>query len=413
MVSEEGRLGRKWKGVLALVLMMLLAGCVPDYPPRPTVCVSCHHGIEAAAAGADNDTDKSQLNVTHSELDIAVREDGTARWTIRSNLSGAGVQSLQSDATAVDRLANRAVTDSVGMPSPYVSIHGGKVSNRSARLTGTTLRMSFTVQDFAEQPTDGIYLVDYFHTEGDTPPAYRLGTDRVVVRGPAGTMVTRGSSNANLTADRRGLSWAGRDTRISSDTYLAFGPDRNQLTRYETGAVVSATVLGWGLPKALPPSLFFIILFVGLLIGMSLVVGKSPAPSAESTSSLKGRLVNATDVILVGIGFAIAVITISLGTPEVGVLRLYKGVVISPIFAAFLMALYGYMGGAGRRSSRAILLAFVGLPIVRALHEVTKVPTSSLDAGGTVGVEMVLWTLVVCIIGIPLFVGGYYARPPD
>lgn len=126
MVSD-GR-GRHGYALIALIVLVFLAGCV-DYPPAWSVCLTCEEGIEGAA------TDGPNVSVSQSELFIQVREDGNGHWTVRSELTGPGVEALRSDSALVERFAGGRLR------TRLVTL---QLRTRYTTATSTTLRAGWT-----------------------------------------------------------------------------------------------------------------------------------------------------------------------------------------------------------------------------------------------------------------------------
>lgn len=243
----------------ALLAFVLLTGCV-DFPPDYNVCLSCEQGIEAGAG------DELDVTVERSDLEIRVAEDGSARWRVRADLSGGNVSELADDPDRVDRIADRAVTDRVRIDliTQYAS-HGGNVRNVSGNLEDRRMVITFTVPSFGHRSAHGVTVVDTFHAKGEGPPSYRLGTDRVVVRGPPGTVVTNDPPGAAIASDGGAAIWEGTETRVSGETYLVFGNDRGLATRSATDVAVGVDVARWLIPHlyvAIPGSVAFLVVGV-------------------------------------------------------------------------------------------------------------------------------------------------------
>lgn len=396
-------------GTFALAALVLTTGCV-DFPPDPTICVTCELGVESATA------DRYNVSVGHSELHIRVRENGTARWTVRSNLTGPDVDAFQSDPERVDWLADRAVTGSVDVEGiTHLGVHGGSVENVSARMTGDTLVVSFTVAGFAERGFGNVLLVDYFHTEAQAPASYSLGTDRLVVRGPPGTVVTNRPPTGVVTDGGQTVTWHPSDARVQGTTYVAFGTDRGRATNLATKATIGAAVAEWVAPRTWHWGIKHSgVLFATTVLLSLFFVGRSPVRIGDTDDSPLRRLasdppVDMAVVMLVLAGWAVIAVADSNGVSQTLLLLITP----LPLLPAGLFFLLGYSIEEFPRVSRSITVAIAGLPFVIASWHIATPVGYPLEADGVVYQELLLWTLIVLATGVPLFYAGYKKRTPE
>ncbi|MFB6152125.1 MAG: hypothetical protein ABEJ40_10000 [Haloarculaceae archaeon] len=227
---------------LALVATLVAVVLVPvtaAAPPPQTVCGVCGENLETAAA-----REGVSLAVTNSSLTIAVDEDGTGRWRARVGVAAAG-----GGANATGRpdsgTANASGRSDGGTANTTGRSDGGTraLSDPSVRerivrrayergrtvvddpgdldtgFDGGVLTVRFTVPNVGHRSVGGALLVDYFRrppTEGQ----YVIEADRVVVRGPEGT-VPAGRVTGVPVRDGA-VVWMGGADGTSVDAYLVF-----------------------------------------------------------------------------------------------------------------------------------------------------------------------------------------------
>lgn len=381
----------------ALLAFVSLSGCV-DFPPDYNVCLSCEQGIEAGAG------DELDVTVERSDLEIRVAEDGSARWRVRADLSGGNVSELADDPDRVDRIADRAVTDRVRIDliTQYAA-HGGDVRNVSAHLEDRRLVITFSVPSFGYRSAHGVTVVDTFHAKGERPPSYRLGTDRIVVRGPPGTVVTSDPSGAAITGDGDAVTWEGAGTRVSGETYLVLGDDRGLATRSATSLAVGADVARWLIPDlyvAIPGSIAFLV--VGVVgtqwraRGRVEWDGLTKTVLAEQTRLLATIFTWSGMGIVVLAGSAVAVAAGDLG--GVGRGLVWTFVTKWPVVPVVLFGFLGWDVGRDGRFREQLLLAIVLVPFAMVAPWVaTPVPPGFRSP---VGMELTYHAAVVLTVGL-------------
>ncbi|WP_137286444.1 hypothetical protein [Halorussus salinisoli] len=386
---------RRLFALLALGVLVFTSGCA-DFPPSPTVCITCEKGIENATA------DGPDVSVESSELGIRVREDGNSRWTVRANLSGPDVGELRSDPDRVSRLARESVTGAVGDVAPYVAIHGGNVTNLSARMEDDVLVVSFTVSNVARRGFGEVLLVDYFDTEGRGPSSYLLGADRVVVRGPAGTVATNYPPEANVTERGRAVVWRSSDTRVvTGDTYVAFAPDDRLSTRLATRSTVTSHVASWAAPRTARVGWLYALGLLGVTVLVSRsFAGKSPVRRVGRGDSLRARFadrppVDLPAVVVLHAGLLVGIFG-GVGRTLVGELFVWPLIVS---VGGFL--LLGVSIGRYPRASRFLAFSLGGVPFVVASALVTSSRPSS-----TPQLDLLVFVVVLLLLGTPSFVLG-------
>lgn len=220
--------------VVALLVILLVGvgavGFVAASPQPSPVCPTCGVQFEQTASEFGYD-----LNVTHSEVDIMMHANGSARWTTRTTLTEESAQSLtESDVTLV---VEGAVQD-----HPVVDPGRPSVS-----LDGRTLRVTYTARDFATRRLD-VLLVDAFHRY--YTQWWIVNADRLTVHAPDGYRFVTESAVSNETA----VTYAGNSQerfttgdRLDHDTILAFTPQDTVLAETRAELAIGAFLL----PRAL------------------------------------------------------------------------------------------------------------------------------------------------------------------
>lgn len=393
---------RRTLALLVVLAIILLAGCV-DYPPGHYACLTCERGIEAAAE------DEYDVSVTGSELRIRVREDGSARWTIWSTLEGADIETLRSDPEALDRFAAASVTDSVGNVAEDYAIHRGDVENVTARMDGETIIITFIVPDVADRNSGGIVLVDYFNTRGNAPESYSLGTDRIRLHGPSGTVVTKGPPAGTRTDDDAAVVWTDEREGISGTTYVGFGPDRNAMTKAKTEASVAADMAGWVVPGTLqiailPALVTFFLVYVLWFFHRHRSDAKTTTADDRRLRPPRSELLTDGTILAAGIAGLLAITYTGIGTRAVDLgLQL---LVWPPVVPFALLGLFGYTIGRFGRLSRLCAYTIVGWPIVLGAGFASTPPgPPSADR-----LWLLVLTLIFVLVGLPGFYAGYRCR---
>jgi hypothetical protein len=387
-----------------LLAFVALAGCHALGTIEQPVCHACEAGVEGV--------EEPSVTVESSSLRVDLRADGSGRFTVESDLSGDGVERLRTNDTAVERLAERAVA-----ATPYRNgaatrpIHGGNVSNLTASFENGTLTVGVTVADAARQGPGGTLLVDYLHTEWERPPDHVLGADEVTFRGPPGTVVTNDPPGGRVTEDGRAVVWTGSETRVSSHTYVTYGPDRSAGSRAAGQAAIASHVVRWAGPRivatAAGPAVGLAVLFAVLWLVVYWLDDALTAPwnrqaEARPTGAYRDLATDlAVGAVLVAVGvvvpFGLRGLLGDLSVPFV---------LVGAIAAALLLAA-GAAVGRSRRWSRVATTLAVCSPFVLAAVETQTTP-------GPFGAYVVrtapVWA-VLCLLVSPLFfVGRYLGR---
>lgn len=373
---NRNAIDRRRLATLAVLCLVALSGCV-DFPPEHVVCLSCEQGIEAAI-----DEDRS-ISVERSHLEIRVREDGSARWHVRADLAGKNVSELTAEQDRIDRVADAAVTDELRIDQiSRVAVHEGAARNVSARAGNATLEITFTVPDAGRESVGGVLLVEQFHSAGGEPSAYQLGTDRVVVRGPPGTVVANDPPGGTVTEEENAVVWKRTDGKLDAETYVAFAPDRRPTTRAAVAGTVAVRSMQWLVPKlriAVPGSILLGTVTVAAVV--SVRRRRSTGDEANSEDGVFGP-----PAPLGGIGVAIVAIgsvgAIVAATVDVG--GFARGTIEQlftwpPIVPLLVFGLLGWDSGRGSRWRRPLLVAILLLPFVAATPSIARPETVWFD----------------------------------
>lgn len=403
MGVSESPLSRRHLGLAVFLGLVLLSGCV-DYPPDYNVCLSCEQGIEAATE------DELSVTVERSSLEIRMSDDGRSHWRVQAHLSGENVSTLADDPARVDRIADRAVTGQtkIGGITQYAA-HGGNVRNVSARMENQTLVITFTVPSVGYSTAGGIVLVDQFHAKGGKPVSYKLGADRVVVRGPSETVVTNEPTGATTTSDRQAFIWERDDGRMHAETYIVFGTDQQWTTQAVTYLAISANVVTWVVQKlasAIPGSLLLFAVAMGALLHYKRKRIKWERVTSPGLDDAK-HIVAAIPV-WNWAGTALFVCgTIALAVGNVG------GIGRSLVWTLFTMSLlvpvslFGLLGWDAGRDGRhrwRLLFAIALVPLVM----VTPSVADPISAGATIQPRSGLVYLLGIGLMVPLGLAAFY-----
>ena len=251
--------------LVLLVLAAVAPVAVPASSPPVPLCSICDDGFERAATDAGLDA-----TVTRSTVEVVVRENGSARWTVRNRLANASTADrLRTDPELLDRVVRTGLGEGYRKPDP------ARVSQLSARVEENVVVVTFAYSSFAESTVGGVLLVDYFHSGGDRR-TYGLDADEFTVVGPAGNVVVNDPATGQV---REGRGHDGRVTWLTpdddddwidrplDDTYVAFGPSDGVVQRWGTSAAFAVravpTVLN-NLVLLVPAALVFAVGLVGL-----------------------------------------------------------------------------------------------------------------------------------------------------
>lgn len=255
----SGISGRKVVLCFLLVALVALAGC--SRPPQPKVCGACGHDFERSA-----EFHGVNVTVEGSQVDGYLREDGTARWVVRTNLSGPGVERLRTN----ESLRTALVEDATARRGPEPK------ENVTAHLDGNALVVSYTVPDFADR-TLGVLVVDEFNRQNDGfDERYRVPAARFRLHAPDGMTVLNRPPGGSVTEETVG--WTGV---IDEKTYVVVGSPDAWAAGMRGQTAIAVAVLEWaGVPAAVGGALPAGALLVLARIGLST---RDPADAAPAS----------------------------------------------------------------------------------------------------------------------------------
>ena len=266
---------------LALLVLFAVVPTVAPASSQPNpLCSVCDDGFERAAADAGVES-----TVIRSTVEVVVRENGSARWTVRNRLTNESTaERLRNDPELLDRVVRTALGDGYRRPD------ADRVSDLSARVEGTDVVVTFAYSSFAESTVGDVLIVDYFHSGGDRE-SYGLDADEFTVVGPAGSVVVNdpatgqvheGEASEGEGRDGGGDEEEARDSRVTwlspddgydrvdrslDDTYVAFGPSDDVVQQLGVSVAFAVrtvpTVLN-NLALLLPAALVFAAGLAGL-----------------------------------------------------------------------------------------------------------------------------------------------------
>lgn len=281
--------------LLALLAMATLAGCSGTYQ---SMCWSCDRGIDDAVSNGSGDP------VASTELEIQLLSDGDARWHVRAVLNADAAARLEANRSRLQRIGERAVYgDEPGdRRSP---IGADRIGNVSTALHEETLHVRFRVDDFAEQRRDGLLFVDAFQSRGEAD-AFDIGADRLVLRGPNGTVLVNDPPSPDASPDGRTLVWT--DTRgVSENMYVVYGEDDGFSERALAQGYIAEDVLGWVGPRLLP-TIPFVATWAAVVLALQGLANRSRGePAFPNPSGLVGlRFVGTIGLLALLTGYVIA-----------------------------------------------------------------------------------------------------------
>lgn len=366
-LSPEARLRL---GLVALALLVALAGC--SYDP-PNVCGVC--GGEVQVAGENHGVD---LTATSSEVHVYLHGDGSATWVERIELDDAGAAHLRENATLRKRVLEWATEHQSAAPETpdSVSVESG------------ALVVTYDVPKLAERYPGGVLVVDRFHRQrSGSSFGYEVETDRAVLHAPDGMAVTNQPPASRW--NRSAVVW---QSSVAAHTYVAFGPARTKTTSWLTRAAIAVEVARWAAVPVAIGSLVSVSVLgfaVWMLLGW---FGKRDTPDVRWPEF---DLDDALGKRLAGVGAALLwgalVVVLTASEPFGPLFWLFTGVAI---------LLFGVLGAVAKRPRPIrwpVVLALVGTGPLVALGSV-------LDTGlGTSEYIAAVWSMVVSLAGAVLF----------
>ncbi|MFC7138541.1 hypothetical protein ACFQMA_01670 [Halosimplex aquaticum] len=232
---------RRLAAALLLVAgLALLAGCSGPMSTQEVICHGCVDAVEDVTDGP------GATEVEESATHVHLRESGDARFVARMTLGNRdGINGTTAE-RVVERL--RAIerdSDRSGAAFERLDL--------DARVDGDEVVVTYRVEPMTERRFSVLVADRFFREDGearsdeiDRAPL-RIGTDRLVVHGPNGTVPLVDVPGAAVRGDR--VVWTGDE--VSTRTYLVFGDSGS---RVRGRAAVAATVFGWAGPQAFSSS---------------------------------------------------------------------------------------------------------------------------------------------------------------
>ena len=250
---------RRLLGLLALALLVVLAGCSFD---PPDVCASCT-AVDRNDEGLDVTTD-------HARMTVEVGQDGSAHVTSEADLVGTDLGRLRSDPALTERLVWEALA-SDGVTDP------DDVENLSTTFSGDTLVVEYDAPSFANSYPGGVVVVDGFNRQPTSSRlGWELGADRVRVVGPDGSVVANRPPDGEV--EERSVTYR---RSVDPTTYVAFASGGSLPSRVAADVALGVEVAKWAAPLTLVASLFPAAWF-GALASLSLSRTRE-APPTRST----------------------------------------------------------------------------------------------------------------------------------
>ncbi|PSQ21739.1 hypothetical protein BRD04_06025 [Halobacteriales archaeon QS_9_67_17] len=248
---------------VALLAALLLAATAVVVPatasPQPTaVCRYCG-GFDAAAA--DNG---ANVTLTESTVDVQVHANGSATWTVRSDLDSA--KPFRENPDALDATVRQLTDESFGLPEEPARVQH--------RLDGETVVITVQTPDAAERRA-GVLVVDLLHDKG-RELWYVVNADRFTIHGPADTVVS--NTPASGTVEDGRVTWTGESDQqyeapsLDGSPYVAFGPDDTTATELQTTAALALATLPITLSAlrgfVVPQAIVFAAVTAGVGVGI-------------------------------------------------------------------------------------------------------------------------------------------------
>jgi len=394
---------RKFALTLLVVSLIALSGC--DYPPSHYVCLSCEQGIVA-------DETPESVTVESSNVSIVVKPDGSARWHVRSNLTGQSVETLRESPHRVDRLAESAVVDKIFHDLvARISMHGGKTTDLTARMNGSELFMSFTVEDFATQGFGDVTLVYFFHHETADFHRYELGADQATLTTDADKIVVKPPDTGTVSDNRQSVVWEGKRTLVPRDFYIVYAPSTELADRVDMRLTLASHQAEWLLPEVI--AIWFILTVVNvpvLAVLTSRTQDRFPFQTVGEGESVFDRLTDRPPVGLIAVvlGISVSVFGVLLSIPAV-VQNVELVLALVPLLPATLFFVLGFATGRYPRVERSAFLALLCLPIP-GLVALFLNPSHTGPGINHVAEVLPVTYGILFVTGIPLFFAGYFLQ---
>lgn len=266
---------RKLLILLALLAMATLAGCSGFGPP--SLCWSCERGIEQAVSDGSDDP------VGSTQLEIQLLSDGDAQWHVRAELDARTAAALEANRSRLQQVGERAVYGGEGRADRHSPIGAGRISDVSTSLENDTLHVRFHVDDFAEERRRGLLFVDLFQSRGDSDH-FDVGADRLLLRGPNGTVLVNDPPSVDASPDARTLVWTDAEG-VSENMYIVYGEDDGLTDRALARGYIADDALRWAGPRLLP-AVPFVAIWGGVALALQGIGYRSRDESLPSRSEL-------------------------------------------------------------------------------------------------------------------------------
>ena len=389
--SDARPVDRRVLAGLGVACLLVLAGC--SFSPQK-VCYSCEEGIRAS-----EQFDWGNTTIKHSELHVQVYQNGTAEWTVRTQLSESTIRESRLDTS---RLAKAVV------PRLEAEVRGTYLQpfpdrEPSVSVRNGTLVASFVTDDVAYHTFRGVLLFDHFHDASDGGGKYGMGADRLVVHSPPGMRITNSPDGATLADGGQTAAWDGGSFRAG--TFVAFDDDAGSWAGTRAAAATLLHSVRWAAPH-----LFGYGIALGMFTVLLLVMGLLPSDTAAPirregwrvglrSASDRRRSVAVVVALVVGALFVIG----SRPDPD----------------AAFVvlggqLLLFGVFGSRARTEecvSLTLLLSIVGLTVL--FVSVAFMGAASQDFLGPDLLYTVWVMLIVVLAPVTYGLGWFLTRPPD
>ncbi|MFB6106164.1 MAG: hypothetical protein ABEJ70_04230 [Halobacteriaceae archaeon] len=280
--------------LVAVALVAVTAPAAGSSPPQPVCGALCGDRFERLAADQG-----ASVHVGRSTVDVSVRADGSARWTVRTTLAEGVLDESTLGDVARTALGDHPVVDDPRDVSVTVE-------------TGTAV-VAFTDPDFAGREVGGVLLSESFWTV-DHPAYYALGADRVTVRAPPGYRASNHPPGARTnataawwTADER----VGPETGIPDQAFVAFAPADAPVPGLLTHLAIAARLAPRVVPSLVATALVPLFVLAGG-VGAALRLGpRRDGPGVGADTRRLGSLV-------VGLGLATLLLVVLAGGLSVG-----------------------------------------------------------------------------------------------
>ncbi|WP_259516936.1 hypothetical protein [Halanaeroarchaeum sp. HSR-CO] len=189
--------------ILAVAVLVSFAASVTARPPPQPLCEVCSDDVVADSV------------VEESTVSIEIDGTGTGRWVVTFDLD----DGVTPDGAQLQRDAREALRGHHEESMPR---------NLSVDVSGDTAVVTYEVPEMGHRALGDVLVVDYFYSHGDESHWYGVNADRVVVRGPTDTTLTRAPQGVRSNESAIVLTGTHGDIfdqTISTGWYLAFADE--------------------------------------------------------------------------------------------------------------------------------------------------------------------------------------------